>query len=866
MNRMPQVAVALFFALSAPAHASFTVTPSVLQAGAHASVAIHADFATTPSHVALHFPPGLVGNPNAADRCPIATFENGVCPAGSRVGSVVATPRLAVPIPGDVYNLEPQPGEPARLGISVIGLIKNQAAIALRPDGGLDSTIAALEPGPLGLAALDLTLNSAFMTLPTSCIPATTRIDADATASATFTPTGCATVPFAPKVAAKLDTTQRVVPSGATVTLTLPEGNSHVRRAEIALPVGTTLSPGVANGLEACTDAQFASDAGCPAGSQVGTVSFITPLLPALSGKVYFGDGYRLYVVVAGSGVLVKLPGDVKLDPATGQITTVFDNLPQVPFTSFALSFQGGPKAVLANPVACGEKVVSALLTPWSGTAPRTATATFTIDADGKGGACTAAAFAPSLRTTAESTLAGRPAGAVTLEISRPDGSQDLSRVTTEMPPGLAGSLKGVPVCSDASAAAGACPAASRVGTVSSVAGTGDAPVTLAGAVYLTGAYDGGFAGLAIVIPGKVGPVDLGTVIVRGSIALRADGGLTVRTTPLPRLIGGVPVSIRSLALTFDRPGFILNASSCAPKAVRAVLEGVDGATATVEAPYQATDCAGLPFSPRIEAVAGKRGATAVGAAPPLRVTVLVPAGQAATSVANVGLPPALGIDLKRLAKACSPTAFAAGSCPATARIGSATATTPLLPTALTSPVTFAAPEAGALPGLSLSLSGAVTLPLFGNVGLPGKDGVIHNTFAGIPDVPLERFDLAFTGGATMPLVIKKDLCRGARQKVQGAFTGHNGTVANVSAPLQVDGCPPVVSLKRRAHRLTVRITAGRDAPAFKSAALTAPGAKKRSVKARQTLTLKKLPGKKAIVLVVKDKANQSWTFKVKVK
>src|SRR4051794_40753927 len=302
--KVPVAAAALFFALTAPAHAAFTVTPSTTQAGDHASVAIHADFATTPSRVVLHFPPGLVGNPNAATRCPIATFENGVCPAGSRVGSVVATPRLAIPIPGDVYNLEPQPGEPARLGISVIGLIKNQASVTLRPDGGLDSTIAALDPGPLGLAALDLSLDSPFMTLPTSCLPATTTIEADAAASSTFTPTGCANVPFAPGVSATLETTQRVVPSGATVALTLPGGNAHVRGAEIVLPVGTTLSPGVANGLVACTGAQFASGAGCPAGSQVGTVSFETPLLPALSGKVYFGDGFRLYIVVAGSGVV----------------------------------------------------------------------------------------------------------------------------------------------------------------------------------------------------------------------------------------------------------------------------------------------------------------------------------------------------------------------------------------------------------------------------------------------------------------------------------------------------------------------------------------------------------------------------------
>ena len=110
-------------------------------------------------------------------------------------------------------------------------------------------------------------------------------------------------------------------------------------------------------------------------------MSFATPLLGTLPGKVFFGDGFKLYVVVDGSGVHVALPGDVRLDPATGQITTVFDDLPQVPFSSFALTFRGGPNAVLANPTSCGTKTVSALLTPWSGTPAKAATGTFAIDA-----------------------------------------------------------------------------------------------------------------------------------------------------------------------------------------------------------------------------------------------------------------------------------------------------------------------------------------------------------------------------------------------------------------------------------------------------------------------------------------------------
>jgi hypothetical protein len=884
-----------FFLLAAPAQADLTVTPSTAQAGAHADVDISASFVSTPTSVVLHLPPGLVGNPNAVPRCTVADFQSGAgCPANTAVGSAQATVRTPLPLTatGSVYNLVPAANEPARLGIDVglaVVRVKNQASVTLRPDGGLDSTIAALDDGGMGVSALQLTLNSSFMTLPTSCAPATTTIEAppNAPAAAAFTPTGCDKVPFDPAVAATLETTQRIEPSGATVTLTVPAGGTirqaHVRRAEIALPVGTTLSPGVADGLQTCSDDQFAQTA-CPAASQIGTVSFVTPLLGTLGGNVYFGPAvpgapYRLFIVVQGSGVLVKLAGDVRLDPATGQITTVFDNLPQVPVTSFALTFQGGPHAVLANPTACGPKTLSALLTPWSGGPAKTATATFTIDADGKGGACTAASFTPSLRVTAGSTLAGRPAGAVTLEISRPDGSEDIARVTTELPPGLAGSLKGVPVCSDAQADAGTCPAATGVGSVSAQAGSGTAPVTLSGSVSLTGPTDGGLAGLAIAIAGRVGPVDLGTVVVRASIVLRADGGLTVRTRPLPQMIDGVPVSIRSLALTLDRPGFILNASSCAAQQVKALLDGVNGGSATVTAPYQATDCLGLPFAPRLEATVGARGKTASGSHPPLSTVVTVPDGQAATAVAKVDLPNAIGIDLMQLAKACPEAAYAAGTCPASSQIGTASASTPLLPAPLSGPVNLAVAHAGDLPGLALTLRGAVTLSLFGTVPLPGADGVIHNTFAGIPDVPLARFELAFKGGANSPLNLSRDVCHGPRQTVRAQFTGYNGVVANVSAPLRVVGCAPVVSLTRRGHRLTLRLTRGRDAAALKRATLVLPkglghatgrGLKGRTLTLRKvrttTLRITRLPGKRTFRLTIHDTSGQAWKRTLRAK
>ena len=123
-------------------------------------------------------------------------------------------------------------------------------------------------------------------------------------------------------------------------------------------------------------------------------------------------------------------------------------------------------------------------------------------------------------------------------------------------------------------------------------------------------------------------------------------------------------------------------------------------------------------------------------------------------------------------------------------------------------------PAAGELPGLALQLTGPVSLPLFGKVDIFRGDGKIHNTFAGIPDVPLERFDLKFTTAS--PLKTTRDVCHGPRQTVTGKLTGHNGKVANLRAPLKVAGCPPVVTLKRR----SLRVKPGRDGAAIRTVKL----------------------------------------------
>jgi hypothetical protein len=853
---------------------SFSLTPAAPAAGTPIDVGLSTSFGGSEdvTKIVVHLPAGLVGDPNAVAKCPQADFNGlGGCSGSTQVGTTnVTTGPLGLPASGTIYNLEPNADEPARLGVSILGVIKQQATATVRPDGGLDTTLANLPTGLLAIKSMSLTLSSAFMTAPTRCTAGTASIEAfSATGSHAshtsnaMTPTNCGAVPFSPSAALSVADTTRGKPSAYAVTLSLPDGGSprqsHVKRASVVLPAGTTLSPGVANGLVACTAAQFGppgSPAACPAASQIGTVSFTTPLIGTLGGKVFFGQPangvFPTLVQVAGHGVLVKLTGAVTLNPANGQISTVFDDLPQVPFTAFTLSFAGGDKAVLANPTTCGTKTLAATLTPWSGNAARTANASFTTTGCPAGGI----PFRPTLAVTSDSTAAGRTAGALSITIARPDGDQDISRVQTDLPPGLAASLTGIPFCGEPDANAGTCPEATRLGSVSAQVGPGAAPVTLQGSVFLTGPAEGGLAGLAIVLPGKVGPVDLGTVVVRAGLLLRpSDGGVTVRTGALPAFVGGVPVSVRSLTLRLDRPGFTLNPSSCALQDVVASLTSRSGASATAKAPYQATDCAGLPFTPRLAASIDARGPKGATHQPALRTVITVPAGNAATSATTVALPKRLGLALP-IRTVCTLDQQATDACPAASQIGTVTAQTPLLPVPLSGPVYVAQLPGQLLPGLRLSLGGLVQLRLTGALDF-SPNGLVTK-FAGIPDVPLTRLALTFSGGG--PLKVVGDPCTGSLLRATASLTGHNGAAATAPARLKVRSCPLVGRAKlHRSRALRLDLRKGRDTRGLKTVKLTLPvrashlraTADGRKVKPRgkgRTITLR-LSGAKEVVV-----------------
>jgi hypothetical protein len=603
-----------------------------------------------------------------------------------------------------------------------------------------------------------------------------------------------------------LETTRADTPSGYTVMLGVPANNSTVKRAQVVLPQGTVLSPKAADGATACTDAQLgvgsSAPGACPDSSQIGTATIVTPLLGTLAGKVFLGQPtpsqfLRLFVDIEQSGVKIKLPGAVTPDPNTGQLTTVFDNLPQVPFTSFALAFRGGPAAILSDPQDCGSHTATASLTPWSGGADGTPQDSFPISDDGAGAPCPAKRpFTPTITDAAGSTAADGDPGSLAITVNRPDRDQRLRSVRFSLPPGLLGRVAGVSLCPEGAAASGDCPANTQVGVVTAAVGTGPQPVTLSGPVYMGGPYKGGLLSLIAALPAKVGPLNLGITVLRSAVSLRSsDGGLDVSSDDLPRFVKGIPVDVRTLTVNLNKPGVLLNPTDCSPLSIAGTLTSVLGDTATASAPFQATGCDKLPFAPKITAVAGGKGNTAKGKRPVLRAIVEQPIEQARLKSTTVTLPPTLGVALGK--SVCPPAQADAGSCPASSQVGTATAETPLLPSPLSGPVYLIQVPGNPLPGVLVQLHGLVSLSLRGAVST-GAGGALVNKFDGIPDVPISRFELDFTGGKNGTLVTSRDLCRGAVQKLTAAFTGHNGATFTRSAPVGIQGCKPIVTASIR--------------------------------------------------------------------
>lgn len=834
--------------------------------------------------------------PAEAPACPPTTVV-GVEKVWLKVvlGPGAGTP--VAPIPGvtevPLYNLEPEFGEPAKFGFK-IGAPGKKSSVFLRADVAWENdfhagfTIDLPQPDPtsptrtwksrlinLGALAGDGT----YINLPTTCfnphVPnpeteniystwarASTAVEEETGQDASFPvgytpfeaelppgvqPTGCENVPFEPTLEINPGTSHVDSPAPATVTARMPfdpakEGGpgklvqSHVRKAEVSLPKGMGLNPSGAQGLLACTDAQFKKGVRvynneCPAASVIGRVVVDSPpLAEPLVGNVYVGeqksmnpesgDLYRILLEAKNEkeGIAARLVGRVKADKTTGQLTAeIYDDikgqftdqpagLPQVPFEEIRIHF--GPRNVLSSPPICSTESTS-LFEPWARPGEqKPAKSTVTVTNDPAGGPCPKTMaerrFHPGYAAAPDSDRAGIYS-TFRLNIGRGDGQQELKVVDVTLPKGLTGKLAGIPYCSEAAidAARGnagkaelanpSCSNESRIGSVKTRSGTGANPLLLGGDAYLAGPYKGADLSMVTITPAVAGPFDLGTVVVR--VALHVDpetAQIRALSDVIPDVFGGAKLDLRGIDIDVDRKRFMLNPTNCKPQQITGTING-GGADPTnaaafsayaVDDPFRATQCRKLGFKPKLRVKLF--GGTVRDKNPRLKAVLTARNGDANVARTALTMPRSLFLDQSHIGTVCTRPQLAAHKCPKASVYGNGWAKSPLLAKPLKGKVYLVSSD-NELPDLLVDLRGQVDIHLRGVIS--SKRGGLKTVFRNVPDVPVSKFVLNMKGGEKSLLVNSQNTCARPQRAVLN-IKGHNSRkIKNNRYKLNVVSC-----------------------------------------------------------------------------
>lgn len=657
---------------------------------------------------------------------------------------------------------------------------------------------------------------------------------------------GCGKLAFSPTIAARPTTRAAQSPTGLDFGLDVEDEGltnphegataaSDIEAAVVTLPKGMTINPAQAEGLEVCSEAQLeletafsAPGEGCPEASKIGTIEVETPLLEGelLKGSLFVAKPYEnefnsliaFYIVIKSPklGIFVSQAAKVTPDPVTGQLVTTTEEMPQLPFSHFRLHFREGARSPLVSPPGCGHFDVQAELYPWSGGAPVLSTSTFEIVSGADNGPCPTgpAPFAPGFQA-GSLNAAANTYSPFYMRLTRKDGEQDMSKFSFVLPPGIVPKLAGVPYCPEAAIAAArartgprggqeeldhpSCTAASKIGHTSAGAGVGSQLTYVPGSIYLAGPYHGDPLSAVAITPAVAGPFDAGVVVVREALRLNpvthvgeVDGAAS---DPIPHILQGIPLNVRELEVYADKPEFTLTPTNCARLEARSTLWGAGTALnptgetpVGLSSPYQAVNCAKLPFRPRLGIKL--TGGTRRGAHPALRAVVTPHPGDANFSKAVVRLPHSAFLDQAHIRTICTRVQFAAGAghgagCPAGSVYGHAKAWTPLLDEPLQGPV-FLRSSSHNLPDLVIALHGLVDVELAARID--SVHGGIRTSFTDLPDAPVSRFIFSMEGGKKGLIINSTGLCK-ADHRALADLEGQNGRPDQIRPIVQAQGC-----------------------------------------------------------------------------
>jgi hypothetical protein len=369
---------------------SFSAGSASSQAGAYTPLVFsfsRSDGEQELSGLTTNLPAGLAAKLAGVPLCPEAAAAAGTCPEASQVGTVES---FAGPgpdpleLPGVAYLTGSYHGAPYGLSVVVpaiagpfnLGKVVVRQALYVNEDDAhvtdvsdpfptildVTSTNGQTDGFPVRLRRVDVSIDRPSFTInPTNCNPLAinaTFLSTTGTSSSTTAPfqaANCATLKFAPHFqasiaghASKADgvqlTTKLVFPT------TIPGTEANVAKVKVALPVQI---PSEQRTLEkACLAAVFEKErAQCPKQSIVAYAVAHTPLLAEpLTGSAYLvshgGEAFpSLVTVLHGDGITFNLVAATLIK--NGITSSTFNAVPDVPVTSFELTFPSGPYSLL---------------------------------------------------------------------------------------------------------------------------------------------------------------------------------------------------------------------------------------------------------------------------------------------------------------------------------------------------------------------------------------------------------------------------------------------------------------------------------------------------------------------------------------
>ncbi len=274
---------------------------------------------------------------------------------------------------------------------------------------------------------------------------------------------------------------------------------------------------------------------------------------------------------------------------------------------------------------------------------------------------------------------------------------------------------------------------------------------------------------------------DLGNVVIRTGINVDVrTAQVNIDSTDVPYIVGGVPLRIRNVAVTLDKPNFMINPTNCSELALSGGIRGsadpldkTDDILAQVSSRFQVGGCESLGFKPTLSLRV--KGGTKRADYPSLTATLTARPGDANIAYTSVALPRSEFLANEHINTVCTRPQFAADQCPPGSVYGNATAITPLLAEPLSGPVYLRSSD-NLLPDLVVALRGPEHQPI--EIELAGRtdsiNGGIRNTFDVVPDAPVTKFVLRMQGGKKGLLVNSRSLCK-AKNRATVKMNAQNG-------------------------------------------------------------------------------------------